>query len=65
MSYTTFSIIVMVLLLVSGAWLASRGHKVGFFFALVAVLALASYLPPHLLAAVQQAIAPAKKGGAL
>lgn len=42
MSFTTFSIIVMVLVLVSGIWLASRGRKVGFFFALEAVWVLAS-----------------------
>jgi hypothetical protein len=31
---------VAVLLLVSGSWLASRGRKVGYFFALVAVACL-------------------------
>ena len=39
---TVYSLVLAVLLLCSGAWLVTRGRKVGFFFALVAVSALAS-----------------------
>lgn len=37
-----YSIVLSVLLLCSGAWLVTRGRKVGFFFALAAVSGLAS-----------------------
>lgn len=35
-----YIVVLAVLLLCSGAWLASRGRKVGFFFAAVAVVFL-------------------------
>jgi hypothetical protein len=37
-----YSIVLAVLLLISGTWLASRGRKVGYFFALVGVSCLIS-----------------------
>jgi hypothetical protein len=39
-----YGFVLAVLLLVSGTWLASRGRKVGYFFALVAVASLISAL---------------------
>jgi hypothetical protein len=34
----SYGVVLAVLLLCSGSWLASRGRKVGFFFAAVAVV---------------------------
>lgn len=42
MSYSTFITVVMVLQVASGVWLATRGRRVGLFFAAVAGLALVS-----------------------
>lgn len=41
MSYTTFFFVAMALQLVGAVWLAARGRRVGYFFGLVALAALA------------------------
>lgn len=41
-AHLVFITIVIVLQLVSAAWLVTRGRRIGFFFALVALFALAS-----------------------
>lgn len=42
MSYSMFIICVMVLQLVGAVWLITRGRRIGFFFGLVALVALSS-----------------------
>lgn len=37
---TVYSTVLSVLLLCSGAWLVTRGRKVGYFFATVAIFGL-------------------------